>query len=211
MSVAVEDERGQEGGSRLRRIGSELLILAAVVVVSLAARSALADHYYIPSESMEHSLLVGDRVVVDKTAYGLRLPFTQFKLLSGSAPRRGEIVVFDSPESGVRLIKRIVAVGGDEVSVRQGKLTINGKPIESERAESIEMFDDRMATLNLSSGGGPDMAPTVIPPGKVMVMGDNRGNSRDSRAFGFIPVDDIYGHAFRLYYRRGEGFVWRPV
>ncbi len=204
-------ERGSKTGSRLRRIGSELLILAGVVIVSLAARSALADHYYIPSESMEHSLLVGDRVLVDKTAYGLRLPFTDIKLLSGGTPQRGEIVIFDSPESGVRLIKRIVAVGGDEVSVRNGKLTVNGNPIEAENAENIEVFGERQASLNLGAGGGPDMSPTVIPPGRVMVMGDNRGNSRDSRAFGFIPVDDIYGHAFRLYYRRGEGFVWRPV
>ena len=196
---------------RLRRIASELLILAGVIVVSLAARSALADHYYIPSESMEHSLLVGDRVVVDKTAYGLRIPFTGVKLLEGAAPQRGEIVIFDSPESGVRLIKRIVAVGGDEVSVRRGMLTINGKRVESETAAEVEVFGDRLALLNLKAGGGPDMEPTVVPVGKVMVMGDNRGNSRDSRAFGFIPIEDIYGHAFRLYYRRGNGFEWRPI
>ena len=197
--------------SRLRRIGTELLILAGVVVLSLAARSVLADHYYIPSESMEHSLLVGDRVLVDKTAYGLRVPFTGIKLLDGADPQRGEIVIFDSPESGVRLIKRIVAVGGDEVRVQQGKLIINGNRIESEDAADTELFGDRIAPLNLRSGGGPDMEKTVVPPGTVMVMGDNRGNSRDSRAFGFIPVDDIYGHAFRLYYRRGDGFVWKPV
>ena len=197
--------------SRLRRIGKELLILAGVVVVSLAARSALADHYYIPSESMEHSLLVGDRVLVDKTAYGLRIPFTDIKLLEGSPPERGEIVVFDSPESGVRLIKRIVAVGGDQVSVRQGLLYINGKPMEAEDSAGIERFGDRSASLNLSAGGGPDMEPELIPEGRVMVMGDNRGNSRDSRVFGFIPVDEIYGHAFRLYYRRGDGFVWRRI
>ena len=196
---------------RLRRIASELLILAGVIMVSLAARSALADHYYIPSESMEHSLLVGDRVVVDKTAYGLRIPFTGVKLLEGAAPQRGEIVIFDSPESGVRLIKRIVAVGGDEVSVRRGMLTINGKRVESETAAEVEVFGDRLALLNLKAGGGPDMEPTVVPVGKVMVMGDNRGNSRDSRAFGFIPIEDIYGHAFRLYYRRGNGFEWRPI
>jgi signal peptidase I len=197
--------------SRLRRIGSELLILAGVILCSLAARSALADHYYIPSESMEYSLLVGDRVLVNKTAYGLRVPFTDIKITEGSYPARGEIVVFDSPESGVRLIKRIVAVGGDVVEVNNGKLTINGERIESPTAADFEMFGDRGAALNLSSGGGPDMSPTVIPDGTVMVMGDNRGNSRDSRAFGFIPKDDIYGHAFRLYYRRSEGFIWQPV
>lgn len=197
--------------SRLRRLGSELLILAAVIVCSLAARSALADHYYIPSESMEYSLHVGDRVVVDKRAYGLRVPFTDVKITAGSFPQRGEIVIFDSPESGVRLIKRVVAVAGDRVEVKNGKLWINGERLESSTAADLEMFGGRQAQLNMAGGGGPDMEPTVVPEGRVMVMGDNRGNSRDSRAFGFIRKDDIYGHAFRLYYRRGEGFLWMPI
>ena len=197
--------------SRLRRLGSELLILAAVIVCSLAARSALADHYYIPSESMEYSLRVGDRVVVDKRAYGLRVPFTDFKLTEGSFPQRGEIVVFDSPESGVRLIKRVVAVAGDRVEVKDGKLWVNGERLESSRAADLEVFGTRQAQLNMNGGGGPDMEPTVVPEGRVMVMGDNRGNSRDSRAFGFIGKDEIYGHAFRLYYRRGDGFLWTPI
>lgn len=197
--------------SRLRRIGTELLILAAVIVCSLAARSALADHYYIPSESMEYSLRAGDRVLVDKTAYGLRVPFTGVKITEGALPERGEIVVFDSPESGVRLIKRVVAVAGDVVEVHDGKLTINGQRLESKNAVDLELFGERQAQLNLGGGGGPDMEATVVPEGRVMVMGDNRGNSRDSRAFGFIAKDEIYGHAFRLYYRRGDGFVWRPI
>jgi signal peptidase I len=150
-------------------------------------------------------------VVVDKRAYGLRVPFTDFKLTEGTPPARGEIVVFDSPESGVRLIKRVVAVAGDRVEVRSGKVLINGERLESKNAADLELFGERQAQLNLSDGGGPDMEPTVVPAGKVMVMGDNRGNSRDSRAFGFISEDEIYGHAFRLYYRRGDGFVWRPI
>jgi len=194
--------------SKLRKIGSELLILAAVVVFSLAARSAIADHYYIPSESMEYSLRVGDRVVVDKRAYGLRLPFTNIELIEGRSPARGEIVVFDSPESGVRLIKRVVAIGGDRVEVTDGKLLINGESLLSDTSADLEIFGERRALLNLAAGGGPDMQPQIVPAGTVMVMGDNRGNSRDSRAFGFIPVDDIYGRATRLYYRRGKGFSW---
>ena len=113
--------------SKLRKIGSELLILASVIVFSLAARSVIADHYYIPSESMEYSLLVGDRVLVDKRVYGLRLPFTNIEVLEGRSPERGEVVIFDSPESDVRLIKRVVAVEGDRVEVVDGKLFINGE------------------------------------------------------------------------------------
>ena len=106
--------------SKLRKIGSELLILASVIIFSLAARSVIADHYYIPSESMEYSLLVGDRVLVDKRVYGFRLPFTNIEVLEGRSPERGEVVIFDSPESDVRLIKRVVAVEGDRVEVVGG-------------------------------------------------------------------------------------------
>jgi signal peptidase I len=194
---------------RLRRLGSELLILAVVVGCTLAARSALADHYYIPSESMEYSLLSGDRVLVDKRVYGLRLPFTEIEVLAGRAPVRGEIVVFDSPESGVRLIKRIVAVAGDEISVRDGRVHINGQRVEG--GADWELYGERRAALNLAGGGGPDMEPRVVPPEHVMVMGDNRGNSRDGRIFGFIPERSIYGRAFRLYYRRGEGLEWQGL
>jgi signal peptidase I len=196
---------------KLRKIGSELTILVGVIVFSLAARSVIVDHYYIPSESMEYSLLVGDRVLVDKRAYGLRVPFTNIKVLEGRSPERGEIVIFDSPESDVRLIKRVVAVGGDRVEVSGGNLLINGDSLSLDTSTDLEIFGERGALLNLKAGGGPDMESKIVTEETVMVMGDNRGNSRDSRAFGFIPVDDIYGRAFRLYYRRGTGFAWSPI
>lgn len=197
--------------SKLRKIGSELLILASVIVFSLAARSVIADHYYIPSESMEYSLLVGDRVLVDKRVYGLRLPFTNIEVLEGKSPERGEVVIFDSPESDVRLIKRVVAVEGDRVEVVGGKLFINGERLPTGTSVDHEIFGRRTALLNLEAGGGPDMKPKIVTEGALMVMGDNRANSRDSRAFGFISVDDVYGRAFRLYYRRGMGLSWSPL
>ena len=94
------------------------------IVLLLAARSSLADHYVVPSGSMEPTLLPGDRVLVDKQAYGFRLPFTLLKLSEGAGVARGDVVVFDSPADGTRLIKRVVALPGDVVEVSAGHVTI---------------------------------------------------------------------------------------
>ena len=103
---------------------SEWVQLLLLLALLLAARSTLADHYYVPSGSMEHTLQVGDRVFVDKRAYGYRIPFTNGDVISQDAVGRGEIVIFDSPQDGKRLIKRVVAIGGDVVSLVGGRLTV---------------------------------------------------------------------------------------
>src|SRR5260221_11109124 len=100
----------------LRENRAFLLVMFAL----LAARSSFADHYVVPSGSMEQTLFPGDRVVVDKRAYGLRVPFTLVKIIHGVAPARGDVIIFDAPDDGTRLIKRIVAVGGDRLEVHHG-------------------------------------------------------------------------------------------
>jgi signal peptidase I len=165
----------------------------------LAARSSFADHYVVPSGSMEQTLFPGDRVVVDKRAYGLRIPFTLVKIIPGEAPARGDVIVFDAPDDGTRLIKRIVAIGGDRLEVRDGHVFVNGLP------------GDARAALELRLGGGPDIAPVRVPAGHVFAMGDFRGNSRDSRFFGFVREDQIYARAARVYYRAGDGFIWKRL
>jgi signal peptidase I len=115
--------------NRWRRVAQELRGMAFIVLGILIARSSFADHYFVPSGSMEYTLISGDRVVVDKMAYGLRLPFTDVKVTQGTAVSRGEVVIFDSPRDGVRLIKRIVAVGGDSVEVKNGHLFIDSQPM----------------------------------------------------------------------------------
>jgi signal peptidase I len=193
---------------------SELISLAIVLAAVTAARSSLADHYYVPSGSMEYSLLPGDRVVVNKMSYGFRIPLTKIDLFGSSTPTRGEIAVFDSPEDGTtRLIKRVVAIGGDRVSVVDGQLSINGEPLGD---REVEHFGERDALLNLTSqrhinqGGGPNFEG-VVPPGMVLVMGDNRGNSNDGRKFGFIDERELFGRAIAIYYRSGDGFTWKPL
>lgn len=193
---------------------SEIASLAVVLAAVTAARSSLADHYYVPSGSMEYSLMPGDRVVVNKMAYGFRIPLTKIDIFGSSTPTRGEIAVFDSPEDGeTRLIKRIVAIGGDHVTVVNGQLAINGEPLGD---RTVEHFGERDALLNLTSGttynqgGGPNF-DAVVPPDMVLAMGDHRGNSNDGRKFGFIHERELFGRAVAIYYRRGEGFTWTPL
>jgi signal peptidase I len=186
----------------------QLLLLLALI---LAARSTLADHYYVPSGSMEYTLMPGDRVFVDKLAYGVRIPFTNVDIVSRDSVGRGEIVIFDSPRDGTRLIKRIVAIGGDEIALQSGNLSINGHSLRVPGDEVAELFGDRLAKLNLRHGGGPDIVSTMIPEGMVLAVGDHRGSSRDGRMFGLVPESEVYGRAVAVYYRRGDGFTWRGL
>jgi len=187
---------------------SEWLPTLLLIILVFAARSSLADHYYVPTGSMEYSLMPGDRVVVDKTAYGLRVPFTKIDVLGIGSPRRGEIAVFDSPHDGILLIKRIVAVSGDYVQLRDGRLWIDGLPLSAARDTNIEHHGERQARLNLSDGGGPDIRGLRIPEDTVLVLGDHRGNSFDGRFFGLVPERELYGQAIGVYYRRDNGFLW---
>ena len=187
---------------------AELISLAIVLAAVTVARSSLADHYYVPSGSMEYSLMPGDRVIVDKTAYGVRIPLTKIDMFGAATPRRGDIAVFDSPRDGTRLIKRIVAIGGDSVSLVNGQLTINGQSLGDRQ---VEHFGDRNALLDMDDGGGPDIKDMQVPPGKVLAIGDHRGNSLDGRFWGLIDERELFGRAIAIYYRSGDGFVWKTL
>ena len=194
--------------ARRQILRSEWFQLVLIVVLMTVFRSSLADHYHVPSGSMEYTLLPGDRVVVDKTAYGLRIPLTTIDIAGAATPERGDVVVFDSPLDGRRLIKRIVAVGGDRVSLIGGELTINGRRVTE---SAVERFGRSEASLNLTAGGGPDIALLEVPPGQVLALGDHRGDSTDGRYFGLIDEREVVGRALGIYYRRGDGFGWRPL
>lgn len=195
----------------MRALVSEIASLLVLLGLMTAARSSLADHYHVPSGSMEYTLMPGDHVVVDMSAYGLRVPFTDITVVPRDEPGRGDIAVFKSPRDGVRLIKRVVAVGGDRVALEDGHLSINGRPLAGPGAPDVEHFGDRRAWLNLDMGGGPDIDGLVVPPGQVLVVGDHRGNSVDGRYFGLVPASTLYARAVGVVWRRGEGPVWKPL
>jgi signal peptidase I len=195
----------------LRRVARDWIPSLALIALLLIARSTLADHYHVPSGSMETALLPGDHVVVNKAAYGLRIPFTKRVVALADEPRRGDVVIVDSPDDGVRLIKRVVAVGGDRVDLRGGRLFIDGRPLALPGRPDRERFGTREVALNLDAGGGPDIRGLVVPEGEVLLIGDHRGASRDSRWFGTVPAEELYGRAAGVFWRRGEGPTWQAL
>ena len=193
------------------RIFRDWLPSLVLIGLMLVARSTLADHYHVPTGSMEYALLPGDHVMVNMAAYGLRVPFTHHVIAQKKDPQAGEVVIFDAPESGIRLIKRVVAVGGDLVSVKGGRVLINGEQLTTSEDLMMEIYGSRRAHLNLADGGGPDLAAMRVPEDHVLVLGDHRGNSRDGRFFGTVPVSELYGRATAVFLRKHDGLLWQAL
>lgn len=179
-------------------------------------RSAVADWNYVPSSSMNPTMLAGDRVLVDKRAYSLRVPFTLHEVARWGTPQRGDVITFDSPADEVNLIKRVVAVAGDEVAMWDNQLIINGQPqpralqdaarwVPTEQGSmKEEVWRETLDGKTIEVARLPEMnrltgfAPVRVPEGHVVVLGDNRDNSRDSRFLGFIDVHRVTGKAVRV-------------
>jgi len=197
---------------RWRRWLREITVTAAFALVLLAARSSLADHYVVPSGSMLPTVEIGDRIFVNKTAYRLRVPFTHYSITEFAGPERDDVIVLDDPEEdGKTLLKRVIAVPGDRVAVHAGHVDINGAQVRVEHRSDgdHELLGDADHLVDLSRGGGPDVEETLIPDDKYLVMGDNRGDSRDGRYFGLVDRSAILGHALRVYWR--GGLAWKPL
>jgi signal peptidase I len=201
--------------SRLGRLWRWVRPILVVVVVLSALRSSLADWNDVPTGSMNPSILEGDRVFVNKLAYDLKVPFTQWRVARWSGPRRGDIVVFESPADGKRLIKRVVGLPGDTIEMRSDRLILNGQSLPYEFGEpgtgpaseqSPPAGQPLVGSEDLGGRAHPiqvvpgiramrSFGPLVVPQGRYFVMGDNRDNSFDSRYFGTVEADRIAGRA----------------
>jgi signal peptidase I len=198
--------------TRTRTFIRELVPVLVAMAVVLVARSSLADHYKVPTGSMEPTVLVGDQICVNKIAYGLRVPASLTYLAHGAAPARGDVVVLASPADGEVLLKRVVAVPDDVVEVTGGRVAIDGSfvPVHAQDGRLIEEIDGRPHALGDEYGGGPNFGPTRVPADRFLVLGDNRGNSADGRFFGWVDRDAILGRAVAVCVRDGKP-VWRPL
>jgi signal peptidase I len=190
---------------RLNLISRELVTVLVAVAIVVTARTSLADHYVVPSESMEPTVLPRDHIVVDKLAYGLRVPLLDGYAVRLDPPARGDVVVLNSPDDSIVLLKRVVAIPGDCIRVVDGKLELNGVsvPVAVRDHELREYLGEHEHSVSLDAGGGPPFGPLVIPKDQFLVMGDNRGNSRDGRFFGLVSRERIFGRAEGVFLRNG--------
>ncbi|HEX3474436.1 MAG TPA: signal peptidase I [Kofleriaceae bacterium] len=191
--------------SRTRRIAREILTVAVFALVLMSARASLADHYLVPTGSMQPTVEIDDHVLVNKAAYGLRVPFSHSYLARFGGPAAGDVVVLDAPDEDKVLLKRVVGVPGTRVEVRGGRIWLDGKlaPVESRGDELFEQLGRADHALRLTRGGGPDWGPVTIPDDRYLVMGDNRGDSRDGRFFGLVTREAILGRAVGVIWRSG--------
>jgi signal peptidase I len=177
-----------------------------------ATRSTLADHYYVPTGSMIPTVEIGDRVIVNKMAYALRLPFSDVVVADLHGPERGDVVVLRSPENGITLLKRVAAIPGDAVAVVDGRLWINGRaiPVAEQQGALVESLGHAVHQVRLTSGGGRDYGPVRLGADEYLVLGDNRGESHDGRAFGLVDRHAILGKAVGVWMRDGRP-GWHPL
>ena len=212
--------------------------IGVAVFVALLLRAFVVEAFKIPSGSMIPTLKIGDHIFVNKFLYGIRLPMTNIKFFDRS-PQRGDVVVFVYPVNEDKdFIKRIVAIGGDTVAVRDNVVYVNGEPIKRRRLGGnckyldgdedtedwqilpCQAYEEQLGEHRYRVIQRDDAVPIDfpadeqarrIPKGHVFVMGDNRDNSHDSRIWGTVPHSHIKGKAMITWWSRGEpeGIRWR--
>lgn len=176
-----EPRKSQGSGLLLRALREIGETVIPAVVIALFINLFLAQATQVLGQSMEPTLHSSQRVVIEKISYRFH------------GPRRGDVVVIDSPKQSEMLIKRVVGLPGETIEVSNGRVLVDGEPLEE--------------AWTVRSGGG-SYGPHTVPPLHVFVLGDNRGASNDSRSFGPVPIEHIVGHAWVSYWPPEEiGFV----
>jgi signal peptidase I len=189
-----------------------------VILLVLLVRSFLAEPFRIPSDSMMPTLLDGDFILVNKFAYGLRVPVADTKFFEIGAPQRGDVVVFRRPDTGEDYIKRVIGLPGDEIEYRNGVLFVNGERVMVELVGAYEgvsetrdyhgyaRVKEALTEVTHDALLGPPPGFNAGPQGvwkvgqgEYLMMGDNRSNSQDGRSWGMVPERFLVGKAF---------FIW---
>lgn len=227
LRVFFEDNLRSYGKSALRQ-NAEAIVIA--VALALAIRAFVFQPFKIPSGSMLPTLLVGDHILINKFVYGTRIPFTNKMFFPFSEVDRGDIIVFKlgednetglpMPGKGAFYVKRAVGIAGDEIDISGREVLINGRAVEQTYTGNYEYPDQKFFSVadryeqslsgknfsviykkgNSSTTSGKKSFPLVVPKGRIFVMGDNRDNSYDSRFWGFVSAENVYGKAFMIHW-----------
>ncbi len=209
----VEERSARKSTSQSAKDWIKSIVIALVIWFFL--RALLVEAFRIPSGSMENTLLVGDFLFVNKALYGAEIPIVNKRLPAFREPQRFDIVIFESPEEpGVSVVKRVVGLPGDTLSMVGGVLHLNGDPVQEPHARQGDQLSDpedpRMRDWQVRYLVDRDRrtyrpslknwGPIAVPPDSLFVMGDNRDNSYDSRYWGFLGRDRIAGRPLVIYY-----------
>jgi len=195
---------GSSEGGQLSEFFSLLRSIAIFFGIAFMLRASVVEAFKIPSSSMEPTLDIGDHILVNKLSYGFRLPFKVRTVFDFREPRHGDVVVFTLPDDpNTNIIKRVVGLPGDKVEVQGMKLLINDKVYDKDSEHAQWIW-----------GGKKDFGPVIVPPNKVIVLGDNRDQSKDSRFWTdangnpdpFLDVSRIKGRAFVVYWNSAFKF-----
>lgn len=207
--IAAETRGAMSSGRWAWEWTKSILVAFALFLV---IRTFLVEAFRIPTGSMENTLLVGDFLLVNKAVYGTRVPFTRFQLPAFAQPQRGHIIVFVPPhEPGKNYVKRLLAVAGDTVEMRDKVLYINGEPQTepyARQSDPSDMYSPQMAwqceyALAVEAPCRPmrdNWGPIIVPAGGYLVLGDNRDDSEDSRYWGFVEREAIKGRPLFIYF-----------
>lgn len=188
----------------LSKLWKENRSLIIFLLLMFIFRSAVADWNEVPTGSMKPTIIEGDRILVNKMAYDLRVPFTLISLIKLGDPVRGDIVVFDSAVSDKRLVKRVIGVPGDLVEMRNNVLYINGERLDYQvvdqaatatyHKENLLGVEHTIRVMNGASAAA-NFSTVRVPEEHYLALGDNRDESADSRVIGFVPRREIVGRS----------------
>jgi signal peptidase I len=238
-----ERGRAETGGGDAGKASSgfweQISTLVMAVLIALGIRAFVIEPYRIPSGSMFPTLLIGDHLFVNKFVYGIKLPFTRIRLPGLREPERGDVVVFSVAKRGPQtfpadlhpelpteeFVKRIVGIPGDRIEFRDGKVWLNGEPVEAQplgrsfeddAGRSLSMAEVRVGERSFTILDDPQVTlpePTalVVPPGRYFMMGDNRDHSKDSRFWGTVDLADLKGPAMILYWSWDFNGEWAEL
>ena len=201
--------------------------IVVALIVWFFLRTFLVEAFRIPSGSMENTLLIGDFLFVNKALYGAEIPLIHTRLPAVREPRHNDVLVFDSVEDDIKVVKRLIGMPGDTLAMENGQLIRNGQridepyavhsdPTRSEqpvRREQMRAWQVKHYVGRDSSSYRPDLqtwGPIVVPADSFFMMGDNRDSSYDGRYWGFLPRKNVRGRPLVIYYSYDKD-SWRAL